>query len=965
MKRNTRAAALFLFFAACLATNAKALDRPRPAPRVIRVAVVGDPRSQDVAAILTHLSATGDYRAALAKPDELLAQKRVFDLIIAVGCGEVLSPQELTASAGLDIPLLLLETGDFVCSKTLGLVWTAQAETRFANVTRGPRGRNRMVRLLGDFPRISTWPSRLCSVSEWQLTPSAAPRWYTTDGGTDVLAISASQRPIISYGAGDAIAWGPWGWRLFDLLVDELAPVGPTHAGLADLGRALRRSELEETISMLDPSVNNHVVVELVFESVRRWNLYELVPWLESLLAERGFAGALSPRLESIGTMLAPRLREDAVLEESLEPARFEERWMVGAHSDGSVPDFGAWITGADLGIGARLLGKTYLYLGDTVPSRSHLPIVTTFFDRLLPFRAVAVTQLGELSGCSPAQGFRPECNDGILVLEDRPADPSGHDRSLVLEDRDPRLFRPQALEGVHSRQSVGLWSPRANGDKMPFSVPTGAVTIPGDRTDLGVDAPIVALWYTTHCSNEETATSWLGCSVDGVRFRPCRRVDASEPRRFEELEKIPYHPLSFGDYGEKIYRFLFERIDGPRESFADPPVFPFSRDKFIKVAPLWLGPEDLARLENPPPSKSGAGLLLFGTGSPNRCSAVHMAFIDAKDFGTGENALYYHETRDKKPTWVTSEDTASPLGVPPRCLRNREDFDRYGVDDMWDDMQTTAFAVYYSLARSTLDTMIADCAPGCPHGRIDLRSVGLSDSLEHRRLAAAAIAAFSLASGNDEFVFGYPERSAFGEIAVTLHRDSGTILLTSNHTQNQNQELEPFFRDIGAQQGRAYVDVTTDAAVHLAETFPVESPFEATDENIDWWTHAVQTIDRALKGPDRWIGLDLEALDDIVLKDYDWSASKIYWYAAPIEHPEQLTAQTSPGGDTLHFGYGAYFLPGQMRIVDYGTKSRLRFGHVVSKWNGPALPGVYGVYSTQSEIPCERLLWNSDACRQ
>jgi len=289
------------------------------------------------------------------------------------------------------------------------------------------------------------------------------------------------------------------------------------------------------------------------------------------------------------------------------------DRWLAGENRrEGIVnpaTDPDRLLVGADLGISVRFGSpqRTLVYLGDSV--------------------GVPAT-----AGCGAARP-RASCNDAILVVD--PADRDAEDGVSVsvaaVEAPGGRLagFLPLVIPGVNGADALPRCRPDAQVDLAPclgpFNVPTGAATVrlrtallPDAPADAEGDTEAVLLFYGTAVTREEMA-SWLAVSTDGFHFSK-----------------------------------LLAR--------------PFSRERFITVAPVPLRATELAAICAAEPSSPlceasldlrGDAVLLFGTGEKYREGHLYLGVLRLDDLAV---RYYRLDPGTGREVWVEGEREATPI---------------------------------------------------------------------------------------------------------------------------------------------------------------------------------------------------------------------------------------------------------------------------------------------------------------
>ncbi|MDD5307933.1 MAG: hypothetical protein PHU25_11485 [Deltaproteobacteria bacterium] len=293
------------------------------------------------------------------------------------------------------------------------------------------------------------------------------------------------------------------------------------------------------------------------------------------------------------------------------------DRWLVGENRRQTIefPDPGPdnLLAATDLGMSVRFgpEGRTIVYLGDSAGR---------------PSRA----------GCGTSHPLL-SCNDAILVAEPADRDPDdGVSASVAVEEtgQGRQGFVPLVIPGINGEDPLPQCPMSEFGSRAPclgrFNVPTGvaAVRMPASLVPGAVAGPhdtdAVILWYGTSIARAQEA-SWLAVSADGFRFRLVR-----------------------------------DR--------------PFSRDRFIQVAPVLVRAaqrEAACRAEPTSPlcdkalGLTGDALLLIGTGETYRKGRLFLGLLRLSDLA----AFYYRaDPATHAESWSRNEADATPIidaGVP------------------------------------------------------------------------------------------------------------------------------------------------------------------------------------------------------------------------------------------------------------------------------------------------------------
>ncbi|MCP4606227.1 MAG: hypothetical protein GY847_37910 [Proteobacteria bacterium] len=91
----------------------------------------------------------------------------------------------------------------------------------------------------------------------------------------------------------------------------------------------------------------------------------------------------------------------------------------------------------------------------------------------------------------------------------------------------------------------------------------------------------------------------------------------------------------------------------------------------------------------------------------------------------------------------------------------------------------------------------------------IDLTKVGLQNNDADRKNASAVMASLFLKQYNNKLNYGYPEKHSFGELSVKFHRESGALVMLSNHAVYDVSKIQKIFNVIeGAEPGEEVIDI-------------------------------------------------------------------------------------------------------------------------------------------------------------
>jgi hypothetical protein len=303
------------------------------------------------------------------------------------------------------------------------------------------------------------------------------------------------------------------------------------------------------------------------------------------------------------------------------------DRWFAGENRVTKIENPNSKtkkiIHGTDLGVSVQFgpSKRTIFYMGDTMGKSAR-------------------------TGCGK-KAPTGVCNDAIIVAagtddKELPANPDpnrGIATGIVVErDENGKIegFVPLTVDGVNGRNPLPLCKDQKKDDISPclgaFNVPSGAAVVPmpgrllpGAQKSGKSSEETVLIWYSTAISvfnnvlGRPQGASYVVTSTDGVHFK-------------------------------KIIKK------------------PFSRNKFIQVAPVFVPRETVKNICKKDASsilcssKLGGPedmVLLFGVGEKYRQSPLYLGLMRLSDLAV----FYYHfDAGSKAGTWAGSEKDASPI---------------------------------------------------------------------------------------------------------------------------------------------------------------------------------------------------------------------------------------------------------------------------------------------------------------
>jgi hypothetical protein len=656
-------------------------------PEPIHALFVSNRYSYEEYQIEDHLNEIGAYNVTVKGDWQITGYTDLsgYDLIVITGFAPYISTNGLYNISNSGIPVLIVEYWGFEYSYRLGLVYDSPSWS-WNDTIKLPNAVNEYTRFLGTSVEVYQSPSYVESISGWALkdevTPIAAvcddvhgsgcqdydsDCWYEDcqDGeysDMDFAAISDSDRNIIATGLSDVSHYTESSWRMFDLMLNKLRPAVPEWESEERLLEGYIDSGLAGYIESLQGDEPAGEVKAVVWGLMLRWNLFDLYEYIQERLRQ------VSPDF----VYIIPPIAVAKIHPQYTLPPYDQDwpddqipRWFLGQYKEhaedivATVPDHGDYIEGSDLGISTSIGGKTYFFMGDTAAKYSprsdeqeneYLRNIYPPLD-LYPHPTPMVppgSHNGFSGKCGGSGDIRAECDDAVVVMDNSAEinpgngvdiEPFVNSEFIGVQFFD--LPRSLSVDGVHVNYGLEFLWDRSKYNYWGYNVVTGALSMfkpvyvsQGDPpVVVTLQAPYFQLWYTTHCRAEGTAEkpgtarSWVGCSM--------------------------FNTIEFGNCYEP---------NSPADKY-------FSASRFINVAPIRIGSEELAAMgANAPPSPSGSGYLLYGSSSPYRCAPVYLAYVDSADFGVWDEdsnlpkGIKFFKKDGSTISWENAETQATPI---------------------------------------------------------------------------------------------------------------------------------------------------------------------------------------------------------------------------------------------------------------------------------------------------------------
>ena len=841
-----------------------------------------------------HLLDTGAFTVTRIKDYKLKSTTNLapYDLVILTEFAPNVSTSALTHLEASGLPILIVEYWDCWYSYRLGLAATdACGYVGRTTIEPTDESLEHPLSRLGGEVQVYGSSYTIYGMHETDLEPWVVPLAWGSKSFGEFAVYWDPERRIAATGVYDTRKFTTDGWRLFDMVLGELVPVGPRWSSGEEALEAYVTSGLYDYIDGLTGSEPREQVIANAWRLVFGWNLFPILHVIDEALAAKG-----PYRMFLFLFLCQDQLPYDEITHPNL-------RWMLGEHQVGSgesqddyeVPMFGTYLWGVDLGVSANLWGRTFFYMGDTWGRRG-------------------------LTGWETAPGVVVEVNDAVSELAWCESNPENGVTVVPIKDNPVLEFNgmvglfkpaylPQTIPGVHRDHAPDVWYSTAE-EYVGFSVPTGASTaalsyqaVPGYPALL---VPQVRLWYGTQITRppgegDTHAKSWVGCSVDGTTFNNC---------------------YTGGGPGEYAY---------------------FSENFFIQVAPVEVTAAEVESMgAAAPPHTAQGGTLLFGVGHPYRCSPLYLAYVDRQNFGTVDANLrpvgvwYYNAAIG----WTESEDDATPIIEPDRCLTVESDFGEYNLQETWADMKTVARALreelYWSFATSPeqyQETYWNNA--GCDYGQY--------------------------VCGEDNH--GCDPDECFFYTAVEDEEDPlGYYRCTFCTTWEMEECLDTLFANLTLDQ--PYPWPTTSGFGELSVKLVKDGSFSRlvmlSNHQIHDWDEREDILAAIANGVNASPCVGTGGFDRY---DYRWNSGGVHFRSARLEAPWNWTAPECTGAP----GYGPYIIDRFTTVEatttgppNYFAIYDLTLWHTTSVWKGElqqqrglglpfGIPGAYGVYTTST----------------
>ena len=529
---SIRAGIVIAFAAALLLpATASALDPPEPQS----VLFVANGYYQQETIIRNHLLSSGAYTVAVKKDYQIKGTTDLspYDVVILTEFAPNVSTAGINNIKASGKPVLIVEYWDFWYSYRFGLVETDDCGYVGTNFVESvSAGIDEYSWYVGREPDVYTSTYAIYGIAAADVTEGVSKLYYSSRSFDEIAVLFDASQRVAATGVYDTRRYTAEAWRLFDRLLQMLAPQQVTWENPWEMPQALADSGLLTYVEAVNRNPERYTVAEVearLWADLSRWRILELAGFVSDLV-----------RPAFPGFDLLPDLRLD--IPDLPHPERcgyHNQRWLLGAHwarnSDwtltnrtctdyylpddtttwpndihGSVSDLNytgpVWnsdkVGGVDMGVNTRLWDRTYFYMGDTW------------------VRGLTVGKYYEQDPdwCDdPVTGFLCDSgavrNDAIAIsVDDDPTD--GVDLTVFSESTGdplfPSTFRGLGIPGVHNDSPAGFWDfiPGFEPTEPQFTTTSGATTVyvphevtmwlNGEPVTVVKSIPMVVVTYTS-----------------------------------------------------------------------------------------------------------------------------------------------------------------------------------------------------------------------------------------------------------------------------------------------------------------------------------------------------------------------------------------------------------------------------------------------------------------------------------
>ncbi len=570
-----------------------------------------------------------------------------YDLIVLTEFASCVPTSGINNIKASDKPLLIVEYWDFWYSYRFGL--TATEDCGYVGtdtITAVEESYNELTSRVGGEALVYQPYYTVYGIHISDVEPGITPLYWSSEYFNEVAVLIDPVNKIAATGVYDTRKYTNDAWKMFDTLVELIAPVDTGRETINDVAEAYAWSGIMELLSLVEQDLERDPN-SWTFEEAEEEAWLITVEWrLEELW------GHLTKKLALL-FQYEPQWPQP-IYDHPTRTGFPDEYWFLGQAYPGppySVPHYAEYHDGTDLGMSVEIDGKTIYFMGDTTGEKQS------------PTECPATAYCNDMMAIS----WDSNPDDGVNVLITRPAGESG-------------VFLPQMVPGVHkdiAPKLTGYWGDTTVEDYIEpeYTVPTGVV-VANPVFSFLIETPnpltftmeMVVLWYSTAIhpgggggtisfdsdDPKKRPTSWNGCSFDGYRFHKCRSHNYS-----------PYHSPPFS---------------------IDETVVANEPARFIQVAAIEITAADFESVcdgiddsafcyfyDSTAPEAEKGGLLLYGSGRPYRKSGLFLAYMRNKYFGhvdpmSGKAFVRYWNGSGWSPYENDAVSLTHDASNPPQC---------------------------------------------------------------------------------------------------------------------------------------------------------------------------------------------------------------------------------------------------------------------------------------------------------
>jgi hypothetical protein len=656
-------------------------------PEANQVLFVSNGHHQEEADIYEHLLDVGAYEVTVMKASKIKGwtDLGLYDLIIITEFSHNIAWKGLDNIESSGKPVLIVEDGNFKYAYDFGLVNSDDCGEVSTDTIEAVEARyDAFTSRIGSEALVYQPYGTACGVAVQEVVPEVTPVFFGAHVFEEVVILVDYRRKIAATGVSDTARFTTDGWKLLDLLIEQILPRRPRRASASDVVQAYVDSGLPGFFNQVerdlrqDPSSWNYEEVELEAWLRRiEWDFDEVWSYVIEDIADLFGIPAMHPIAEfTYSHPERPHGPYPGFLPDVEPYSQEHEHWFLGQYWDPVTSNvvytpwhWDQYHAGTDLGLGVNVefFGRQVFYMGDTWDvdqpkwSRNECGRTGIFFDPDV------------------------RCDDMIAVSFD-PGPQNGVDVSPAFEydeSSEEAAWIPLVVPGVHREFNPTLHNPPSTkywiseDIEPPFSVPTGAVATRVPFEVFIADIPVtiympgVLLWYGTAVHPSAFSgdvgfddadpslrpTSWVGWSFDGLRFYSAYDGSSGGPIPFS----VDGSPSGCFAPGQPC------ASDGDPARFVMVAAVDLSRSDHLELCAEYSeSPLCLDEVYDPTswPTQGGGGLLLYGSGRPYRKSGLFIAFIEREDIGAVDSSdrPVVHYWAGSELEWSYDEADSAPL---------------------------------------------------------------------------------------------------------------------------------------------------------------------------------------------------------------------------------------------------------------------------------------------------------------